>query len=73
MTKVLAFRIWSVAQYVVQQEKTGFVQGRFIRDTMISSWEAPWSGLETGQQSLFLKIDFEKACDQVDSISFQRC
>jgi hypothetical protein len=51
---------------VVHQEHTSFVKGRFILDTVVSTWEAMEWARETSQQSLILKIDFDKAYDWVD-------
>ena len=44
----------------------GFVQGRFILDTLISSWQVMEWDREWLQQILFLKIDFDKSYERVD-------
>jgi hypothetical protein len=51
---------------IVCQEKTSFVPGHFILDMVISTWEALEWTRESGQHSLFLKIDIDKAYDRVD-------
>jgi hypothetical protein len=40
-----------------------FVQGRFILDIMVSTWESFEWPRETGQQCLFFKIVFDMAYD----------
>jgi len=66
MAKAMARKIHSVAKNVVRQEQVGFVQGRFILDTVISAWEGLEWAQGTGQETYFLKIDFDKAYDRVD-------
>lgn len=65
MVKAVALRVRDVARKIVRREKTGFVQGRFI-ETVISAWEAMEWARDTGQQALFLKIDFYKAYYRID-------
>lgn len=40
LPKAIALRIRNVARNIVRREQIGFVQGRFILDTVISAWEA---------------------------------
>jgi len=65
MVKAVALQVRDVARKIVRREKTGFVQRRFI-ETVISAWEAMEWARDTGQQALFLKIDFYKAYYRID-------
>lgn len=59
LAKALALRMQRVVSWIVREEETGFVQGRFILDIVISAWEAMDWARETSQDFLFLKISFE--------------
>jgi hypothetical protein len=63
MAKAIVLRVRDVAKKIECREQTGFVQGWFILDTMLSAWEAMEWARESSQQALFLKIDFDKAYD----------
>jgi hypothetical protein len=63
LVKVLALWMHKVASRIVKQEHT---RRKFILDTMIFAWEAMVWARETNQDSSFLKIDFDKACDRVN-------
>ena len=66
MGKVLGRIISYVAGRIVGQEQRGFVYEWFILDTDLSAWEAMKWARESGQEILFLKINFEKAYDRID-------
>jgi hypothetical protein len=49
MAKALALQLCLASEYAVWQEKTNFVQGRFILDTVILAWEVmvwAWEAME---------------------------
>ena len=50
----------------VRQEQKGFIKGRFILDNIVTLWEAMEYAEESGQDYIFLKIDFEKAYDRLN-------
>lgn len=55
------------ALQTVGMEQKRFVEGKFILDTLSFPCESMESATGTGQDSLFLKIDFDKAYDRVDN------
>ncbi|KAL3699503.1 hypothetical protein R1sor_017525 [Riccia sorocarpa] len=66
VTKILATRVRSMMPQLVDPQQSGFIQGRFITDNVLSlklgqEW-AKW----TDQKALFVKLDFIKAYDRVD-------
>ena len=62
----LTMRIQSISRYVVRKEKIGFVQGRFILDTVVSTYETMEQARDTSRQCLMLKTNFNEAYDHVD-------
>lgn len=66
MAKEIVLRVREVARKIVRREQIGFVPGHFIVDIVISSCEAMDWATKTSQQAIFLKIDFDKAYDQID-------
>ena len=50
----------------VRQEQMGFIKCQFILDNIVTLWEAMEYAKDYGQDYIFLKIDFEKACDRLN-------
>jgi hypothetical protein len=55
-----------VTSRIVHEEQIGFIQSKFILHTIIFAWETMKWARETRQDSLFIKIDFDKAYERVD-------
>lgn len=50
----------------IRKEKKGFVKGRYILDAIIALWEGVEHAEETNQDYCFIKIDFDKAYDNLE-------
>ncbi|KAL3681233.1 hypothetical protein R1sor_024189 [Riccia sorocarpa] len=66
VSKIIANRVKTLLPNLIDPQQTGFVMGRRISDNILSpkigqEW-AEWSG----QEALFVKLDFIKAYDRVD-------
>lgn len=66
MAKVVALCVRDVDKKIMHRKQMGFGQGCFILNTVIPEWEATEQEREIGQPALFLKIEFDKACNQID-------
>jgi len=66
MAKSLALRVQEVARKIFHPQYIGFILGRFILDTFLSTWEDMEWARESRQQALFLKMDVYKAYDHID-------
>ncbi|KAL3681068.1 hypothetical protein R1sor_024024 [Riccia sorocarpa] len=65
ISKLLAERLKSLLPNLVNEQQTGFVQGRSIFDSILTvKLGQEWANV-TSQQSIFLKLDFVKAYDHV--------
>ncbi|KAL3696995.1 hypothetical protein R1sor_011071 [Riccia sorocarpa] len=65
LSKLLAERLKGLLPGLVDGQQTGFVLGRSIFDSVLAiKLGQEWSQM-SGQQSLFLKLDFVKAYDRV--------
>lgn len=66
IAKTMSFRLQPLMRKLVHEEQAGFIKGRYIMDNVL----AVWAGLEyaqhSGQDILFIKLDFEKAYDRLD-------
>ncbi|KAL3675268.1 hypothetical protein R1sor_025216 [Riccia sorocarpa] len=65
ISKLLAERLKSLLPGLVNEQQTGFVQGRSIFDSILTvKLGQEWASV-TSQQSIFLKLDFVKPYDRV--------
>ena len=55
-----------IQPYIISLEKTCFIQGRFILDATVVSWEGMKWDKNQRFTALFIKLDFERAYEQVD-------
>ena len=55
-----------IQPYIISLEKTCFIQGRFILDATVVSWEGMKWDKNQRFTTLFINLDFERAYEQVD-------
>ncbi|KAL3691247.1 hypothetical protein R1sor_004898 [Riccia sorocarpa] len=63
--KILAGRLKQILPQLVDDDQTGFVEGRCIMDNVITLKLCQDMTNSTGQPTIFCKLDFEKAFDRV--------
>ncbi|KAL3694644.1 hypothetical protein R1sor_008295 [Riccia sorocarpa] len=68
VSKILADRIKQIIPRLVDEEQTGFVEGRSIVDNVISLKLGQDIAVSTKQATLFCKLDFVKAFDRIEHI-----
>lgn len=66
LAKVVTLWVRDVVRKFVCKEHIGFINWMFILDIVISTLDAIEWAREFGQQSLFLKIDYDRAYDWVE-------
>lgn len=66
ISKILAERLKPMVPKVVDQQQTGFVQGKCITDNIIAFKLGQEHAAATLQDIIFMKLDFEKTFDRVD-------
>ena len=62
----LARRINGIMKDIILKEQTGFIKGRYILDAIISLCEGMEHALDTEQEFIFLKIDFDQVYDCIE-------
>ncbi|KAL3680440.1 hypothetical protein R1sor_023396 [Riccia sorocarpa] len=68
ISRILADRIKPLLPGLVNGQQTGFVPGRSIFDNILTLKQGEDWAVETGQEAVFLKLDFIKAYDRVRHI-----
>ncbi|KAL3679387.1 hypothetical protein R1sor_022343 [Riccia sorocarpa] len=63
--KILATRLKGVFPHLVDEDQSGFVEGRCIMDNVLNLKLCQDVTNATGEPSLFCRLDFEKAFDRV--------
>ena len=66
LAKALARRITPLVSRFISQTQTRFIQGRYILENLITSWEAMHWAKENGQEVAMILLDFEKAYDRIE-------
>jgi len=64
--KVLAMRLSSKIDQLINLAQSAFIHGRSILDSVASAQEVISSCKHNGWKALFLKLDFAKAFDMVE-------
>ncbi|MCO5580130.1 hypothetical protein L7F22_033997 [Adiantum nelumboides] len=64
--KAIANRITILLMKWISKEQKGFIKGRKLVEPVISLWEGFENASESGQDFVFVKIDFDKAYDRLE-------
>jgi hypothetical protein len=65
-SKVLAIRLWEIADRVVLNNRSAFIRGRYILESVVVAHEIVHSVKRDKAQGIILKLDYEKAYDRVN-------
>ncbi|KAL3691828.1 hypothetical protein R1sor_005479 [Riccia sorocarpa] len=65
IAKIIAWRLKTFLPGIIDQQQTGFIAGRNIVENVLSLRLAQDWVLETNQNVMFVKLDFQKAYDMV--------
>lgn len=66
ISKLLATRLSPHCKLIISSQQTGFIPRRFILENVSLAWLTHNSVIRHNKPTLFLKLDFEKAFDQVE-------
>jgi hypothetical protein len=64
-SKLLANRISTISQRIVNQSQSAFIKGRYILESVVVANEIVHSIHKSKEPGVILKLDFEKAYDRV--------
>ncbi|KAL3689287.1 hypothetical protein R1sor_015596 [Riccia sorocarpa] len=65
IAKVIAWRLKSMLGGIIDQQQSGFIAGRSIVDNILSLRMAQDWVMESEQEAMFVRLDFQKAYDRV--------
>jgi hypothetical protein len=65
-TKVLTNRMGMVMDRLIDNNRTTFIKGRFILESVVTTYEVLHNVYKSKQPGFVLKLDYEKAYDKVN-------
>lgn len=71
--KAVANQICVLFMKWISKEQKGFIKGRRLVEAVVSLWEGFDHATESGQDFVFVKIDFDKAYDRLEWSFILRC
>ena len=65
-TRMLAIRVRSVIDAVIERDQHAFIQGRYLGNSLLDLFSLASAALENDEENLIISLDIEKAFDSVN-------